>query len=132
MTIFDGSNRDQCQVERLSTNTPLQALVMMNDPTLLEASRVLAYELLENKMPIKDKIFKAFRMIVCRKPNEKELLVLSNYYDFQKKTLTTKAAEKLLKVGEYNTKEYADKQSLAAMMQVISTIYNLEETFSKT
>ncbi len=71
-------------------------------------------------------------MIVCRKPNEKELLVLSNYYDFQKKTLTKKEAEKLLKVGEYNTKEYADKQSLAAMMQVISTIYNLEETFSKT
>ena len=132
MTIFDGSNRDQCQVERLSTNTPLQALVMMNDPTLLEASRVLASELLENKMPIKDKIFKAFRMIVCRKPNEKELLLLSNYYDFQKKTLTIKEAEKLLKVGEYNTKEYLDKQSIAAMMQVISTIYNLEETFSKT
>lgn len=132
MTIFDGSNRDQCQVERLSTNTPLQALVMMNDPTLLEASRVLAFELLETKIPVKDKIFKAFRMIVCRKPNEKELLLLSNYYDFQKKTLTKKDAEKLLKVGEYNTKEYLDKQSLAAMMQVISTIYNLEETFSKT
>lgn len=132
MTIFDGSNRDQCQVERLSTNTPLQALVMMNDPTLLEASRVLASKLLENKMPLKDKIFKAFRMIVCRKPNEKELLLLSNYYDSQKKTLTKKEAEKLLKVGEYNTKENVDKQSLAAMMQVISTIYNLEETFSKT
>ena len=42
MIIFDASNRDQCEVKRSKTNTPLQALVMMNDPTVLEASRVFA------------------------------------------------------------------------------------------
>ena len=42
MVMFDASNRDQCEVRRLKTNTPLQALIMMNDPTVLEASRVLA------------------------------------------------------------------------------------------
>ena len=46
MIMFDASNRDQCEVKRLQTNTPLQALIMMNDPTVLEASRVLAQNLL--------------------------------------------------------------------------------------
>ena len=45
MAIFDASNRDQCEVKRLKTNTPLQALMMMNDPTVLEASGVLAQKL---------------------------------------------------------------------------------------
>ena len=51
MGIFDASNRDQCEVRRLQTNTPLQALVMMNDPTVLEASRVLAQNLLAQNQP---------------------------------------------------------------------------------
>src|SRR6185437_14547507 len=51
MAIFDASNRDQCEVRRLQTNTPLQALVMMNDPTVLEASRVLAQNLLTRLSP---------------------------------------------------------------------------------
>ena len=49
MGIFDASNRDQCEVKRLKTNTPLQALIMMNDPTVLEASRVMAQKILEEK-----------------------------------------------------------------------------------
>jgi hypothetical protein len=49
MIIFDASNRDQCEVKRLKTNTPLQALIMMNDPTVLEASRVMAQKLLEER-----------------------------------------------------------------------------------
>ena len=47
MGLFDASNRDQCEVKRLKTNTPLQALMMLNDPTVLEASRVLSQQLLE-------------------------------------------------------------------------------------
>src|SRR4028118_256560 len=47
LMIFDGSNRDQCEVQRSRTNTPLQALVMMNDPTVLEASLALADKLLQ-------------------------------------------------------------------------------------
>lgn len=132
LTIFDGSNRDQCQVERLSTNTPLQALVLMNDPTLLEASRVLAEKLLQEKIPIKEKIQRAFRLIVCRKPNDKELVLLTNYYENQKQNFKIIEAEKLIKIGEYPASKTLDKISLASLMQVITTIYNLEETFSKT
>jgi hypothetical protein len=132
MTIFDASNRDQCQIERLPTNTPLQALVLMNDPTVLEASRVLGAKLLENKHSLKDKLSQAFRAIVCRKPNEKELVLLDNYYNLLAKSMTKAKAEKLLKVGEYPIKPQLDKVKLASLMQVIASIYNLEETFSRT
>ncbi|WP_138991256.1 PSD1 and planctomycete cytochrome C domain-containing protein [Larkinella sp. C7] len=132
MAIFDASNRDLCEVKRLKTNTPLQALVMMNDPTVLEASRVLAANLLQENSASKDKISKAFRLIVGRKPKEKEIDMLTAYYEKGLKEIKKPVAEKALAVGEYPIPEKVDKTKLAAMMRVISTIYNLEETITKT
>ena len=63
MMIFDASNRDECEVKRTRTNTPLQALIMMNDPTVLEASRVLAEKLVAENNASPEKIInKAFRI----------------------------------------------------------------------
>lgn len=133
MSIFDASNRDQCEVKRLNTNTPLQALVMLNDPTVLEASRVLAAKLLQENTAVEAKITKAFRLIVCRNPNEKEIKLLSSYYTDQLKVFVQKSkAEKVLAVGEYPIPEKINKRNLAAMMEVMTTIYNLEETITKT
>ena len=133
MGIFDASNRDQCEVRRLNTNTPLQALVMLNDPTVLEASRVLAAKLLlENSQP-EDKIRKAFRLIVCRNPGEKEIQLLTSYYADQLQIFKERSrAEKVLAVGEYPLPAKINKTALAAMMGVLTTIYNLEETITKT
>lgn len=133
MSIFDASNRDQCEVKRLNTNTPLQALVMLNDPTVLEASRVLAAKLLQENTAVEAKVVKAFRLIVCRNPNEKETKLLSSYYTDQLKVFAQKSkAEKLLAVGEYPIPDKINRSSLAAMMAVMTTIYNLEETITKT
>ena len=132
MSIFDASNRDLCEVKRLKTNTPLQALVMMNDPAVLEASRVLAAKLLLENSPSKDKITKAFRLIVCRKPTEKEMGILTAYYEKELKKITKPIAEKALSVGEYPIPEKVDKTTLAALMRVVNTIYNLEETITKS
>lgn len=132
MGIFDASNRDLCEVKRLKTNTPLQALVMMNDPTVLEASRVLAAKLLQEKTGSQEKIAKAFRLIVCRTPSEKELGVLTTYYDKQLKSMKPETAQKMIAVGEYPLTKNVDKKTLAALMRVVSTIYNLEETITKS
>jgi hypothetical protein len=132
MAIFDASNRDQCEVQRLRTNTPLQALLMMNDPTVLEAARVLAAKLLQDNSASKDKIFKAFRLIICRKPTDKEMVILTSYYADQLKSINTQNAGKLLSVGEYPIPPNLDKITLAAMMQVVDAIYNLEEAITKT
>ncbi|GGN05759.1 hypothetical protein GCM10010967_46190 [Dyadobacter beijingensis] len=132
MAIFDASNRDLCEVRRLKTNTPLQALVMMNDPAVLEASRVLAARLLQEKSTTEEKITKAFRQIVCRKPSQKELDVLTGYYQQELKEIQPQRAEKMVAIGEYPLTRNVDKKALASLMRVISTIYNLEETITKS
>jgi hypothetical protein len=133
MIIFDASNRDQCEVKRSNTNTPLQALVMLNDPTVLEASRVLASRLLTEPGGVDLKIEKAFRLIVCRRPKPKELSLLKEYYTDQFQTYTShkQKAAQLVSVGEYPQNEKVDKVAEAALMEVITTIYNLEETIVK-
>ncbi|WP_298712411.1 DUF1549 and DUF1553 domain-containing protein [Chitinophaga sp.] len=134
MMLFDASNRDQCEVKRSATNTPLQALIMLNDPTVLEASRVYAGKLLQQGGEAEKNIRQAFRSIVCRTPSVKEVDVLAKYYVQQQSWFKARPAEaaKLLQHGEYPMAEGLDKPSWAAMMQVITTIYNLEETLSKT
>jgi hypothetical protein len=132
MGIFDASNRDLCEVKRAKTNTPLQALMMMNDPTVLEASRVLASNLLQEKTNVNEKIEKAFRLIVSRKPGAKELEVLTAYHEKQLKQLNTQTAAKVIAVGEYPLTKNVDVKALAALMRVVSTIYNLEETITKS
>ena len=129
MGIFDASNRDQCEVRRGKTNTPLQALVMMNDPTVLEASRVLAQHLVTDADPLTT----AFRTIVCRHPTKKESTVLESYYNDQLKTYQTKQqdAKKTLDIGEY-PQANTDPAKTAALMKVIELIYNLEETITRT
>lgn len=132
MGIFDASNRDQCEVKRLTTNTPLQALLMMNDPAVLEASRVLAAGLLREETQTKDKIIKAFRLIVSRKPHEEEITLLNDHFEEELKTLTMETAKDLLDVGEYPIPASMDSVKLAAMMQVVNIIYNLEEAITKS
>jgi hypothetical protein len=130
--IFDASNRDQCEVKRLRTNTPLQALVMLNDPTVLEAARVLAAKLLQDDSRPQDKITKAFRLIMCRHPQEKELAILTAYYNNELKGMNKADAQKLLSVGEFPIPANLDKVTLAAMMKVVDAMYNLEEAITKT
>jgi len=132
--VFDASNRDQCEVNRLKTNTPLQALIMMNDPTVLEASRVFAAKLEREPIQDKEKLIRAFRLIVCRKPNEMEIEVLTSYYLDQLNIFKKqqKRAESLLSIGEFPLAKNVNKSSVAAWMQVISALYNLEETITKT
>jgi hypothetical protein len=133
LLVFDASNRDQCEVRRLRTNTPLQALVMMNDPQVNEAARVLAEKLMMEQGTIDDKVAKAFRMILCRKGNSKELSILTDYFGTEKKTFETtpEEGEKLIAIGEYKHEQVSDRAGLAAMIEVIMTLYNMEEAIVK-
>jgi hypothetical protein len=105
---------------------------MMNDPTVIEASRVMSSRLMQEQGDVQDKITKAFRAIVCRTPSEKELRLLTDYYNKSLQTIIPEDAEKMLTVGEYPLTKNMDKKATAALMRVISTIYNLEESITKT
>ena len=134
MGLFDASNRDQCEVKRLKTNTPLQALMMLNDPTVLEASRVLAQHLCEENTVASKKLEKAFRLIVCRMPTAKEITILQDYYTEQVNQFTQKKldAAATIKTGEYKMPVHPDVITMAALMKSIEAIYNLEESITKS
>ncbi len=135
MLIFDASNRDACEVQRQRTNTPLQALVMLNDPAILEAARVFSTRLI-NEAPNKaqsEHIRNAFRRVLCREATQKELTLLEQYYQEELDRFTRKKAdaEAFLKVGETPLDTKIPQVKLAALMSVIHAIYNLEETLTK-
>ena len=133
MLIFDASNRDQCEVQRGRTNTPLQALVMMNDPHVLESSRVLASAFSREKGSIDEQLTRAFRRIVCRAPKEKELAMLKKYYEAERASCVQnpKKVQKLMQIGEYKQDKAAVTGSTAAMMLTIQLIYNMEEAIMR-
>lgn len=134
MLMFDAPNRDQCEVRRLSTNTPLQALVMLNDPYILEASRVLGENLLLSGEPVEELLDKAFKLIVCREMEADERTLLNSYYQEERAYFEAneEEAEAFIKVGEYKHQEIEDTAALAALIQLIHTMYNMEESIMKT
>jgi len=93
---------------------------------------VLAARLLEEKTDITQKITEAFRLIVCRKPVEKELQILTDYYNKQNGNIDSEDINKMLSVGEYPIPKDIDRKNLAALMRVVTTIYNMEETITKS
>ena len=133
MLIFDASNRDQCEVQRGRTNTPLQALVMMNDPHVLESSRVLASQFSREKGSVDEKLTRAFRRIVCRAPKEKELAMLKKYFEAEQASCiqNPKKVQKLMKIGEYKQDKATVTGTTAAMMLTIQLIYNMEEAIMR-
>ncbi len=134
MLVFDGTNRDQCEVTRMRTNTPLQALVLLNEPLMLEASRVFAERLMLEQSTTEDKVKKAFQSIVCRQPRKEELTLLLNYFEEEKAGFqqSPDKAKKFVEAGEYPHEKINDVISLAALMQVVQTIYNMDEAITKT
>ncbi len=135
MMIFDASTRDQSETKRTSTNTPLQALNMLNDPTVLEASRVLAENLTCEPTNIEEKIERAFESILVRKPTKFEKNKLLSYCEQQQGVFRD---DPDLLSATLNTGEYAhpeteyDKVQAGALMKTILILYNLEETITKS
>ncbi len=133
LLIMDASNRDQCEVNRLRTNTPLQALVLMNDPQILEAARVLAQNTANEKNSEEQKLEKLFRLILCRTPSEKEIKMLRDYFDKEKIRFNSNKQKALafLQAGEYPQIKTKDIAETAALMQVNQMLFNLDETTIK-
>jgi hypothetical protein len=134
MATFDAPDRETCTVRRSRTNTPLQALVLMNDPTYVEASRKLAERVMHDAGQVPEqRITAAFRLVLARKPSEREAAVLRRVFDQQLAIFRhdPAAATKLLSVGESPRDEKLDVPELAAWTTVGSVIFNLDEFVTK-
>lgn len=134
MTLFDMPNREVCVVRRPRTNTPLQALALMNDVTYVEAARHLALRMMrEAQGPVEDMIAHGFRLATSRFPNREELSVLARGYqrrlaEFQS---APDSADAYLAVGSAPVPSAVDKPSLAAMATTASILLNLDETITR-
>jgi hypothetical protein len=134
LATFDAPDRETCTVRRARTNTPLQALILLNDPTYVEASRKLAERILsEGGRSAEEKITFAFRLATARQPAAREMAVLRKVLDRQLAACANdrEAALKLLSVGESPRNENLDVVDLAAWTTVAGVILNLDETVTK-
>jgi hypothetical protein len=133
--FFDTSARNVCTVKPNRTNTPLHALTTLNDPTFVEAARKLAERILTtsgSESP-ETRIELAYRLVMARKPAEKERAVLNAGLDRLRKQYAADqaAALKLLGVGESKRDEKLDAVEHAAYTGVCLTIMNLDEALTK-
>jgi hypothetical protein len=134
LATLDAPDRETCVVRRSRTNTPLQALVLMNDPTYVEAARKLAERMMkEGGATPEERIAFAFKLATARLPHEKETSILKRVFEDQRERFARDkpAAEKLLKVGESPRDEKLDAIELAAWAMVANAIMNLDEVLTR-
>ena len=130
---FDAPNREICTVQRPRTSTPLQSLVLMNDPVYVEAARAFAQRVMsEAGKSVTERLVYAFRLVLARPPSTRELEVLQRAYDEQIENYqeNAKRASELLAVGE-SPKPQGDAVQLAAWTGVANVLLNLSETITK-
>jgi ubiquinone/menaquinone biosynthesis C-methylase UbiE len=134
LLAFDASTREECTVDRARSNTPLQALALLNDPTYVEAAKVFAGRIVrEGGRTEAERLRYAYRRAIQREPTAAEADLLARLYH---QHLTQYQAERaaaaaLLKVGDAKPPEGAEPAELAAWTSVARVVLNLHETITR-
>ena len=134
MVAFDAATREECTVERVTSNTPLQALVLLNDPTYVEAARVFAAKIMtDGGGSVDDRINWTFARALERKPRPEEQRKLSELYHKQLDHYAADkdSAEKLVSVGDWAVNKELNVAELAAWTSVARVMLNLNETIAR-
>jgi hypothetical protein len=131
--MFDASNRQTCRVRLAVTSTPLHALTTLNDPTWVEAARILAENSMKATTDLDGRLALAFRRVVCRPPSGKDLQLLRRAYDRQAAIYKSDldAAKALLQVGAATRDESLNAAEHAALSAVCLGIMNLDEALTR-
>jgi hypothetical protein len=131
MTTFDAPNREVCTIRRSRTNTPLQALVTLNDTVYLEAAQGLAVRMLAGGKSVADRIRHGFELCVARPPNEREVNRLAELFGEAMAEFAKHPEEKAKKIAPTDMPEGAEPVELAAWTTVANVLLNLDETLMK-
>ena len=131
--MFDASNRQTCRVRSAATSTPLHALTTLNDPTWVEAARVLAEQSMKSHGSADARLTHAFRRVVGRSVNESDLKALRRAYERQTAIYQADAdaAKALLSVGASKRDETLNLTEHAALSAVCLAILNLDEALTR-
>lgn len=133
MTLFDMGSREVCSIKRAKTNTPLQALALMNDVTYVESAKALAQEMMSSDKNPEAWIRDSFKRAVTREITKSELSILLKGYQRRLNQFkrNPEAAKSLLSLGEMKVDPQKDPAQLAALTTVTSLILNLDEIITK-
>jgi mono/diheme cytochrome c family protein len=133
MLAFDAPSREECTAERNRSNIPQQALVLLNDPTYVEAARTFAARVIQEAGDPNKRIARAFQLALQREPTpvEMELLTQLQAETRKKYDADRKAAESLLKVGQSPIPAGMDPVDLATFTSVTRALLNLHETITR-
>jgi len=134
MSLLDAPNREVCSTIRPTTESPLQALVMLNDTTFIEAARLLAEKAMSDRgADWNERIDSIFRRVLSRRATIAESAVLKPFFDRQKAryAVDSTAAKELLGVGEAPARQGLDQAELAAWTNVATAVLNLDEALTR-
>jgi hypothetical protein len=134
MQVFDASSRESCTVRETRTNTPLQALNLMNDTTYVEAARLMAQRMLnEGGTKPEDRLAFGLRLVAGRRPDDSEKRLLLSNLQTQLDHFRghPKEAAQLLAVGQKRNDAKLNTEELAAYSVVASLLFNMDEVLSK-
>ncbi len=125
MSVFDAPSRSYCVVRRSQTATPLQSLNILNDPQYIEAARALAFHCIQKNEDLKNTIHTIYQSLTCVEPNDRELKILQDLYDYTIQHLDEHDVQDsgFLTLGEKRYPDVDQKQLLAFTL-VASTIMN--------
>ncbi len=131
--MFDTANRQTCSVRSSRTSSPLHALTTLNDPTWVEAARVLAARSLQAASTLDDRLIFAFRRVLGRQPTASDLNSLRRMHERQLAVYRndTEAAKQIVSVGEYAQDNTLDAAEHAALTAVCLAIFNLDEALTR-
>ena len=134
MTTFDAPSREKCCARRERTDTPLQALLTMNDPEYFEAARHFGYRMLRDcGSDDAERLRNGFRLVTARVPNEKETAILADTLAAERARYANDdaAAKKVISVGESPVPEDVPVPDLAAYTMIANLLLNLDEAVTK-
>ena len=119
--------------KRQETNTPLQALVLLNDPQIVEAARILAKNAMDLNKETSDQIKYIFKQATSRAPEEEEFSMLSNYYDGILQIVDEEGigTQEYLSIGDFEMNKNYSTNQLAALALMAHTILNLDEIITR-
>jgi hypothetical protein len=131
LITFDAAGREICVSRRIRTNTPLQALVTLNDTVYLTAARGLAHQMIEVNGDIANKLVKGYQLAVYKQPSPQKLQILNKLYQRAHINFTRKPEELEQFLGKSESVSADDKTQLAALVVVANAIMNLDEFITK-
>jgi hypothetical protein len=134
MSNFDGPNREQFCSRRERSNTPLQALQLLNDVQHFEAARAFAERTLaEGGTSTEDRIIFLYRSVLSRRPDTRELQLVEDAYETQLRLFqdNPESARRALQTGESTPRKLAPDPETAAWTMIANLIFNLDETVTR-